>query len=412
MENRLKMNNLQMMINETVYDFINRLCSKKAEYDITWQQIRNIVYEQTGLMHDESWYRKGYYHSLGNFEETLDKMDEMCYNNSSNADELSQKDMMELKRLAVREREEINRYNADIRLAAREEHLQNLILEYSKIIKTNLLLKVGKLERITPSMITKEGTLLLSDWHYGMEYYNEYNAYNPEIAKERISYIRDCTIAYCQTNQIEKINVLNLGDLISGNIHTAIKLQNRIGLAQQIAEVARILIEMLSSFVQSGLSVSYYSVLDNHSRIDPNKKDALNVDSYVYLIDEMVDIALHDVVDMHVSSNNFNPTVIKFTCLGHRIAGVHGDKDNIKTVVSALAMSQGEIFDFIVSAHLHHFAAEEQGGCKVLCNPSLIGCDEYSDNHRWKSVPGQLFIVSTLTDPVDTIKCFSIPYNN
>ena len=75
-------------------------------------------------------------------------------------------------------------------------------------------------------------------------------------------------------------------------------------------------------------------------------------------------------------------------------------------------MSQGEIFDFIVSAHLHHFAAEEQGGCKVLCNPSLIGCDEYSDNHRWKSVPGQLFIVSTLTDPVDTIKCFSIPYNN
>jgi predicted phosphodiesterase len=86
-----------------------------------------------------------------------------------------------------------------------------------------------------------------------------------------------------------------------------------------------------------------------------------------------------------------------------QFAAVHGDKDRAPAVVKNLTLMTDRKFHCIITAHKHHFSADEQNGCIVIANPSLIGVDEYSKNLRLTSSPAQTLIMVGEHTPVECI---------
>ena len=50
-------------------------------------------------------------------------------------------------------------------------------------------------------------------------------------------------------------------------------------------------------------------------------------------------------------------------------------------------------YDLILTAHLHHFSADEQFSTVVVSNGSLMGVDDYAETLRVCSKPSQSLII-------------------
>ena len=54
-----------------------------------------------------------------------------------------------------------------------------------------------------------------------------------------------------------------------------------------------------------------------------------------------------------------------------------------------------EHYDLVLTAHLHHFSADEQNETLVVSNGSLMGTDTYAANLRLSSKASQNLIIVT-----------------
>ena len=236
----------------------------------------------------------------------------------------------------------------------------------------------------------KEAVLLLSDWHYGIEFNNKWNVYNPDIAKERVTRLYKKVVSHCMDNDISHIHVLNLADLIAGRIHLTIRLESRIDVITQIMEVSELLAQFLNNLTRY-FEVDYYSCLDNHSRVEPNKSDSLDLESLCRITDWYLKERLGDTVNIH--DNKFGDDIITLNVLGHPIIGVHGDKDRQNSVIEKMTLFTRQSYDLACTAHMHHFSADEHTGTVLISNGALMGCDTYSKNLRLYSDPSQTLII-------------------
>ena len=95
-------------------------------------------------------------------------------------------------------------YRNLIRIDARFEHLAETIKEeISKIDKEPYLndyIDDGS-EKYTCA------SLLLSDWHCGLEIYDTLNTFNFEVLKERVLELRDRVIMYCKKQNVYELNI-------------------------------------------------------------------------------------------------------------------------------------------------------------------------------------------------------------
>lgn len=56
--NKDRDNSLRKTDFETVNQYILRICLNKDDFSLTWNDVAEIVYEETGLLHSASYYRK------------------------------------------------------------------------------------------------------------------------------------------------------------------------------------------------------------------------------------------------------------------------------------------------------------------------------------------------------------------
>ena len=93
--------------------------------------------------------------------------------------------------------------------------------------------------------------------------------------------------------------------------------------------------------------------------------------------------------------NVYGDDICTFKVFDHTLAAVHGDKDKTNKVISNLNLYLQQHLDAILTAHLHHFSADESNETIRFCNGSLMGGDDFSSNLRLNSKPSQLFIISS-----------------
>ena len=380
----------------------------KDDDNTTWNDIASILYNE---FRNEDWrlsitgdYCRKRFHKL---REEMDLIKDYPSTAKTDSDcayvkEVTDEDRIlhKIKKERVKLTDELVQNNAYIRQLAREETLKEIAKDYAEVMYKGKILK-NDFEQ--PVIFSKESAIIqLSDWHYGLDVDNYWNKFNPEICIERVNRLQNEIIIRCK-GKVGTLYIVNLSDLISGYIHLSLRLQNRFDVITQTMDVAEILAEFINN-LSKYFNIEYYDCLVNHSRLDPNKKDSINLESLVriihwYLIERFKEnyrVTIHN-------SDKYGGDIVEFRCNGHLIAGVHGDNDTIQNVVERISLMTGNKYGMILTAHNHCFAAGEDTDCIVLQNGSLMGTDFYATKLRKRSIPSQNLIFVSQDNVINSI---------
>jgi len=388
--------------NETFEKYRRRIYDMKAsgEMSADWNTIAVLFYDKFGVLRDESTWRK-------ECKRYLKQSDKGSFGGSNKNDESLENMLFEFKKERIKMSDERVQINAYMRKMSREDTLLEIATMYAKEMSTKKLLDDVK-PIITNS--NDEGIIMLSDWHYGIEINNVFNVYSPEICKERVNKLLSKINYFYTEHPVKRLYVVNLGDLCSGRIHNTIRIQNRYDVITQCMDVCEILAEFLVQ-LQSIAPVTYTDCFDNHSRIEANKSDSLELESMTRLIPWYLKQRLDKYPRISFAPSTFNGDIIQLEILGgkYKVAGVHGHKDKINKIVENLTLVTSTKYDLILTAHYHHFEAKEQNETLVISNGTLMGVDDFAYDLRRTSFATQNLILVSEESPAKYI--YRVPLN-
>ena len=393
--------NIKYLDGRYLKDIIIKIISiKENDPNITWDDVAELVKRECGFDKSESWYRKGVWHNI--LDEECDK--ETPIEEEKPEEELTiEEKILELKKQKYKLSEERIQTNAYIRRLSREDTILEIAKEAAKEIgKQKQLMDSRPIPIFIDSKEPKVGILQLSDWHYGINIDSAFNSYDPFIAQRRIACLCDEVIDNIARENLSELHVFDLGDLICGRIHLTLRLQSRIDTITQTLEVSEILCEFLNRLSTTGIKVYFYSCLDNHSRVEPNKSDSLDLESLARIIPWYIKNRLGDVIK--VVDNKFGPDIITANILGHSVIAVHGHDDAPINNLDRLTMLTKQHWDILLTAHNHHFYADERNEIIILGNGTLMGTDQYAEKKRLSSKPSQNLIIATKDNVISNIK--------
>lgn len=392
------MEEIRKLENETETEYLLRLQQHRKDYGLTWDDIAKLMNAVTGNSYGESTYRKR--------ATNLARVAAIPRSSIPNAAIPAQKEekkekslddiLLEIKKQRVVARDERTQANAIIRRMSREETIIEMAKEAAQNIITNGL--VLPCVNHQPAEMDRVGILQISDWHYGIDINNSQNVYNPEVARERIAYLLAEVIDIIHLHNLKKVYVMNLGDMIAGKIHLPLRVNSRFDVVTQVIEVTEILAQFLSELNQH-VEIEYFDTLDNHSRIEPNLKESLDLESLCRFTTWYLKLRLAGT-GIIMNDNEFGLDIITAEIMGHKVAGVHGHNDRPERIVHNVITRTKEMPDLVLAAHYHHFKGDEDAECNILFNGSLMGTDDYAQKLRLSSKASQNFIVCTPSNPV------------
>lgn len=386
-------------INQTINNAIKEYYENNI---VTWQQTADFINSTYDVNFTDDACRHRY---LRNQNKNSSIPGQLTLDNVFDSEPKETKDIVDpikFEKEKVKLSDERTQVNALIRRIAREETLKEIAQEVADKLNWNYPFDFTPIKQTGNTTSEKEAILQISDWHYGTEIHSPYNEYNPEICKQRVEKLAKEVAERCALYDIKKLHIVNLGDMIEGRIHLRLRLNSRIDVITQTIEVAELLANFISA-LSTFLEIEYYDTLDNHSRIEPKLHDSLDLESLVRIITWFLKERLKNIPTIHFNDNTKGDDVISFECLGHPICAVHGDKDKPENVVSNLALMTQKYYDLALTAHRHHFQANEMNRTIMLSNSSLMGTDDFAQSLRFTASASQNLIIVTKKNVIDTI---------
>lgn len=383
---------LKKRVDENEYQYLYRMGqlvdSGKVE---NWRSITPIINEQlrddTSEYRDESAYRKGYQAARTYWNNVFCYMldDEFAKNLAAERDEL-----YKVKRQVADQRRE---YNKLLTADARADHLSERLLEAAEKLNDERPLFIYNKNDISGE---NDAVLCFADWHFGMVTDNLWNTYNTEICRKRVSELVLKTKKHLALHEVDTLHVLLLGDGVHGAIHTGCRVASEEDTCDQLMQVSELMATTISSLSESVNFVKVYSTYGNHARTIQNKKDSVHSDNMEKIIPWWMRERFKNSYDIEVIDSDYKE-FIKLNVKGCNICATHGDLDKFKdlgvTVNTLFTKKFGETIDMTISADKHHLEEFEQLGIESVLVRSLCGTDEFANNNRLYSSPGQsLFI--------------------
>lgn len=373
--NRLE-ENYNRLPNEDLEDYFVRLYSNRNQYGLSCEQAADLMNKETGFAYGESTYRK-------RFKAFSDGI-RYCENHMSESYIVEQTRELEKQRIRLQdERAALKRL---LREDARKDSLLDVVRE-----------SFSEYTNIKPFEnhyhVNSDGTLavMLSDLHIGIEFDNQIGKYNVEIARERLQQYAQQVSEFCKTKNPKKCVVLLAGDMISGEIHTTLRIENKENLVNQI----KIASELVSNFIGSisGLftSVDVYSVAGNHSRAFANKDECMLGDMLDDLIPFYIQTRLMNICNVNVHSES-NKSYVTFFVENNLCVLTHGDFDQTNAAgIGKLQRLVDGVVDCLFCAHNHEFLTRDIDGCHVIQCGCLCGSgDQYCQKNRLSGSPSQV----------------------
>lgn len=368
---------------ESFTDFHIRLFENREDYKLSNDDISDILNKEFGSDFSESKWRKDYaqyvrwkdYIVESNLEEEIVRKYE----------ELD----IESKKEKIKKQDQNREYMKKIRNSARFEHLEDKIIQSIEDLNNNYPLEYTPFDGI--SATGKEGLVLFSDWHFGMEIDNRLNRFNKEVFDKRIKKLKNKVIEYGTNSDIKKLHVAGLGDQISGLIHISTRVQSNENLIEQITYVSEVIANILAEFASHFKEIIYYNVNGNHARMMPSKNDVGIKENFENLIPWFLNARLDNVENLEI--NNEQDGIVEFEIFNKKIVAVHGDYDNVQNSYAKLSQLLGYVPDYVVGGHIHHHFEKEFGKTTVITNGSLVGNDDYAMKGRYAAKPSQKFMI-------------------
>ena len=391
-------------------EYLYRLGNLKTNglINATWEDLTSILNNTFGFNHVESSYRRKYNKLKAERalrpceeEEKTDKTDEIYpeKTNRDHASEMREEDaalddsaivkfFREIDKERVRARDERISYARQIREDARRD-------EFFELLR-NEIKRADPVPRVAPVGGKSASSVyaLLGDLHYGITYSNASGEYNPELAKVRVMHYANEIIRIGKENKCDECFVSLLGDMISGNIHTTTRIENRCDVVTQVIGVSELVAAFLYELAKNFRHVYANSVPGNHSRLDANYDNTLRNERLDNLVTFYCKTKLENVRNVTFNENAFDSTVGLFCIRGCYYASVHGDMDpDMRASASRISNQLSTPLTGLMLGHLHvpTFIQEDvayvRNGC--VCGSG----DEYTMKKRLFGPASQVCLV-------------------
>lgn len=358
----------------------------RKETDLSWEELIEQLGEN---IHPDEFRKRSY----GYQEYEYLNQHKLSQNATQEELELLNERRIELQKEKVKVTDMKTYVNKKLREISRNENLLELARDLVNAMEGHYPLIPSRVPKSTRTTEEVEAILVLSDWHIGIEIENSWNKFNLEILKERLAYLKGKTIDYCKENKVNKLHVVICGDIISGLIHSTIRIENRIDVVQQTLMASEIISELLQYFAMF-FDVEVYNSVGNHDRVTANKSDNMDKESFGYLMQEMINLRCSKLQNVHFNENTIDDELITFDCLGWKVVATHGDKFGRKTdIISKLTSMLKYVPDYVIMGHLHQHYESTFGESELIINPSLSGVDTYAKNLGLIGRPAQKLLI-------------------
>lgn len=286
-------------------------------------------------------------------------------------------------------------YNKLLTSDARSEHLNEELIKAAYRLNNEQPLQFEDVW--FPSNTHREALMCLSDLHYGMVTSNIWNTYNTHICKERLKKFVEISKEFIVKNDIDKLHVLLLGDAAHGSIHVTARVKSEEDTCDQLMHVSELIAEAVNDLSSIVNSVVVYSCYGNHLRTVQNKKDSVHSDNIEKIVPWWLKQRLQNNPKIVITESEYKEFT-KLNILGSNIVALHGDleknfKDIGVVINSIFTRKYGETIDYTISGDKHHLEEFEQFGIESILIRSLAGTDDYANEHRLYSRPGQTLMI-------------------
>lgn len=302
-----------------------------------------------------------------------------------------QDDVYRLQKERIKLRDERTSLNAKLRDEARvERFLEELTNEARNLNKS---MPLPSIKYNGTDYENAEAVALLSDIHLGMEINELCNVYNLKIAQKRIDKWTEDVIKYCKKNNVKRLNIVNLGDAIAGEIHPSIRIDQEEDVASQVIHASEMLARALNRLQEASPEVYYRSVSDNHARFNADKHQSLERENFFRLIDHWIEVRLENT-KIKMPKDNINFRTGKFRLMNGKLCMFeHGHclKPN-QTFQSLIGLVE-EYVHYVFLGHFHEEKQKFFQNMKVFINGSVCGTDPYADSIHKYTKPKQTLLI-------------------
>lgn len=366
-----------------LYELLHRRAD--ALDDIDWNDVVDYMNEQTGGSYTRDYVRKAWplmamYDAAGWMRPPDDIQ-------GSSFDEKR----LEAEKAIVKLRDERNEIARIQRELARRDSLLELV-------KEGIRAEIEPMDGYTPHIhqLTDNDLIIhLTDIHAGIQIENHFNRYDETILLDRMRKYTQKIDEIRQRHYSEKCYVMLGGDLVSGIIHTNLRLENNLNVVQQVKFVSHVVAGFVRDLSKMFAEVHVYSVPGNHGRVQPKKEDNLRGENFDCLVPFIVGLLLKDYENVEIHENVIEQTVAMFSVRGQKVFGVHGDKDAMESVVQKLTMMFSMKPDIVLAGHRHTNGMRTIYDSRVIESGCMSGPDSYCMDHRLKNKPEQTVVVVT-----------------
>lgn len=363
--------------NESFDDYFVRLCENKNVFGLTFEQVADRLNAESGKSLGESAWRKRWknFHQGRLYERKQ-------LNNSM---------MLEQAREIEKQRIRLSEERTALKKMMREEARKDAFME---MLKEQMLSETPlPCIKMSETMWEGNGTLVViaSDWHIGLSFNTPYGQYNSDIAYERIMKYAEDVKAASYLYKAKRCVVAFAGDLISGQIHTTIRCENREQIVKQIKLASEYAAKFIAEIAASFEEVDVRSIGGNHSRVS-EKEDAMLGEMLDDIIPFYVKARLSDFKNVCVHEQEYDTGFESFYIGNLHTILVHGDYDvmNDAGVAKLERLTQG-VVDVLIGAHLHENVSRDMSKVHMLQGGTLSGSgDNYTFKRRLTCDPSQL----------------------
>lgn len=225
----------------------------------------------------------------------------------------------------------------------------------------------------------KVAIAVLTDIHYGAIVDTPLSEYNPEIAEQLIMEYADKLLALAKKENIKEYYILNLGDIVEGELRPQSLMDTDMVLVNQAIKVSDIIVKFIFKIAQH-VRVKYSGIGGNHDRISKNAKENIDGNNVQYVCNAVVERILAGADNAeYIPLESLSYGIIEYG--GKNVLAVHGDVHSMtdKSMLAKQSQLLGKSFDLMLAGHRHNFSMTEVAHDRYMVSfGSIKGTDSYS----------------------------------
>ena len=382
--------------NESLINYFYRITRDRKELDLSYEQWQELLIGENKYSSENC--RKAYYIISPLLEILSEDEKNRIVEGIESKEELerlikaNKEALLENEKMKIQYQDQRREYRKYVRESGRFDHLVSELTKSVKVLNKEKPLFNTHKQKIR-ILENNEAVLMTSDWHIGANFKNYFAEYSIDIAKKRIKELTEKTVEYCLANNVSTLHVELLGDSLDGSIHTSARIESEEDVISELMIYCEVLSEMINELSIFIPYIKVHSVIGNHTRITPNKKESITKENFERLVPFYLKARLTAIDNIEITNSSIDDTIDVYEVKGQTIFCVHGDLDSPQNAVSKLSAMLKIFPDEVHMGHYHKHFEMDNYDMETVVNGSLKGTDNYAKEKRLSGSPMQKLMI-------------------